>query len=732
MTTGNEFAYITNKKLLGFVDFEVYLLKYLRSGIRSATSRLFIQGSFAERMPLSSPGADQIEVELKPTLLDGMAHDGAGCLLDLEAIDRVATFENVNGQTYEVGAQYVEYPREIRINPRTGRPEYDRFVEGIGIQAQPDGVSVGGSNLTFTVDSLFEQGGSVGNHAGREVRVFRVVPADGALTEAVAIEVATVTHDGSNKVTTTGMLGQATPATSPSLYVVQLIGLTVYRDTASNRPSERPDEVFFIGTVEGNGGTPAVFDTSAQKVIEAQSASGVLVASLGAWADGTTNPADDLQAVLEKFVADLTSTAGARGAGKLTAPALANWADGTTNPAATLAAALAKFITDLTSSTGVRGTGKLTAPALSGSPYSLIASHLTTTLQGLMAIANDLATKQAQQYQRGILGGAVNAMIDLRDRDGFLATSIRSFAANTDNGLIVGVGEDGAIISSEDGGLTWTARTADDSYSDDFNDVIYSYAHNCFVAVGNELEIQISPTGETWTRKVAIGGGNLYAVSEADDGNVVAVGDYCVRTDFTTTSIPAQPGTPYVAIERIVDIGLIAGGPTGDTATSVARSVDGGVTWTTVDIGLESVESMAIVSEVGSDLGLVVDGRVSLANDDRQVQRTLNGTDWTLIRDYAAPVDAKHVVLACGRQLVLRAFGELSGQQHSLLRSLDGTTWQQVAWNVATIRSIEPKHRVKALRLGIDTYQIFVPHAAIGAGDPSWAVSAPWSISSLI
>lgn len=352
MPTGSDFALVTDKKLLGVRDFDLWLLKYLRDYIGQSVKRLFIQGSFEERMPLSSPGDGQIQVDPKPTIADGIAHDGAGHILDLEAISTVADFANVTGQQYEVGASYVEYPVGIRTNPRNGKFEYDHMREGIGVQAQPDSMTVDPSTLTFVVDALFEQGVTISDHAGRQVRVYLLVPGDAASDDSIAIETCTVFYDGQNKITTAGWLGQSAPADNASVYLVQLIGVTVLMNTATNAPSQLPESVFFIGTVEGNDATPDTFDITGQQVIQAQSADMITVDPLGAWADGTTNPGGSLQDVLEKIVSDLTSTLGEYGAGKLTAPDLPDWFDGVTNPAATIATALAKIVSDLADITG--------------------------------------------------------------------------------------------------------------------------------------------------------------------------------------------------------------------------------------------------------------------------------------------------------------------------------------------------------------------------------------------
>jgi len=368
MPTAAEFAYFPDKRLLGSTDFDARFFRYLRNESREAMKRLFIQGSFLERMPLSAAGAGRIQVGAKPTYGDRMAHDGDGHLLDLAQISTNTPFANAAAQVYEVGAGYIEYPIGIRTNPRTGAPEFDRYVEGIGVEASPTTVINNGATLTFLVNSLFETGTTVPSHAGRLVRVFKKQLASNARTEAVAIETATVTFDGANnRVTTVAQFGQTTVSTTPADYTVQLIGLSVLKNTATNRPSLQPAKMFFVGTVTGNGGTPSTFDTTAQGIIRAQAASQVTTEALGAWADGTLNPATTAQGALAKIVSDLTSTQVGTG----------------------------------------RGAAKITAPALTGNPIAPIASRLDATLQTLLDAMN-AETRRSERRAED------NAMLSLR------------------------------------------------------------------------------------------------------------------------------------------------------------------------------------------------------------------------------------------------------------------------------------------------------------------------------
>jgi len=511
MPTEDEFASITSKKLLGFVDFDVYLLKYLRKAIRDATKRLFIQGSFEERMPLAAYVPGVVFVELKPSGSDGLAHDGAGRLLDLAMADRSATFENVIGQVYEVGARYVEFPRDIRINPRTGKAEYDRLVEGIGVESEPTSVEVGSSALTFVVDRLFEEG-SPGDHTGRRVRVFRVVPGDMAMTAPIAIEECTVFYDGQNKITTVGTLGQTVPDSGSGAYRVQLIGIVVLRDTAPNRPSQMPTEAFFIGTVTGNGDIPGDFDVSGQNVIQAQSASDVTVDPLPDWADFTSNPGGTVQGVLEKMIGDLTSTVDARGAGKLTAPALTAESDFPHVDPRTVAGSLQELL-DLVN-----------------------AETLRSELRAEVAAIHSL---------KQVATSAVGAISDI------------ALATWPSAGDFVAVGSGGLILARRKSDGRWIQRPAGSGYAGQFNAAAWG---GNWAIVGETGEIQYNAGGTNWVRGKT-GGPTLWDVAHKNSSPqtfcaVGAAGSIWTGSIALWTQRTGAPGTTteeYRAIASRLD-----------------------------------------------------------------------------------------------------------------------------------------------------------------------------------
>jgi len=112
----------------------------------------------------------------------------------------------------------------------------------------------------------------------------------------------------------------------------------------------------------------------------AHQASSVLKQAGPGWADGTTQPADNLEDWINKMVLDLTSSATKRGMGKITSPAMANWADGTPIPANNAADQLTQIINNLRSITGSTGSHKIGIDALNNTHFTLAAGDLHTFL----------------------------------------------------------------------------------------------------------------------------------------------------------------------------------------------------------------------------------------------------------------------------------------------------------------------------------------------------------------
>jgi hypothetical protein len=259
MSTSNEFANITPKKLLGYSDLGERMLDYLKAIVHESLERVWDSPAVHDAaLTLEADGANAFKITGT-----SISADGQGRLLRISdaAVNDGISFENSNGVVYYVALKYVEIPNEIDVNPRTGLPEYRKWVEEIGEKSVPDAVTDNGNGtITFQVDGITESGVS---NAGRQVMVYKLVADKNATTAIVAIETCTVIWTGSeNSITTAGALGQNDISEVAADYNVVLLGPTVSRYT----DLRSADGYVYVGYITGNAGTPSSFNTTDQQL----------------------------------------------------------------------------------------------------------------------------------------------------------------------------------------------------------------------------------------------------------------------------------------------------------------------------------------------------------------------------------------------------------------------------------------------------------------------------------
>lgn len=281
MATGAAFARFTNKKLAGFTDFGARMLDYFKELNRdSVQARFDVDGVFNTLHGLTGD-VDTVTITGSSRSTDGLGH----IMRVSSALGGVsALFENEDTIEYHVGLRYAEIPISVVVNPRTGLPEYAAFQEEVGEPGVPNSVTDNGSTITFNVNNVTEAGVT---NAGRTVRVYKLIPAEGATTEAIAIEDCEVTFDGTNnEIETAGVLGQSVVSTTAADYVIVLLGPTVKRST---NLITSPNHCF-IGTVTGVGAgdTPTVFSTTDQRLLRTFSDASQVLFTPYSWISGTT------------------------------------------------------------------------------------------------------------------------------------------------------------------------------------------------------------------------------------------------------------------------------------------------------------------------------------------------------------------------------------------------------------------------------------------------------------
>lgn len=279
MATGDKFVNIVNKRLMGVESFKDYFLDYLKQKVAEQFfARVYDKdGTFRDTaIAIASSANDTIDLNTSPNP-EVYGTDGSGHLLLLPSLEgpggdvyNDVPFENQTGYDYDVGLHYAEIPSGVHVNPRTGKPEYMRWEEKIGVADEPVSISdQGGGVYRFRLPTSMCPGDRT--CVGRGFCwLWKKVPGDAALTEAIAIVSFTVGYSTYNYIdvdTGTYDLGQETFSEDETAYMLLLEGPTIAR--TGDLDIEAADDYWYIGEVTGNGpgATPSVFDTGDQRLI---------------------------------------------------------------------------------------------------------------------------------------------------------------------------------------------------------------------------------------------------------------------------------------------------------------------------------------------------------------------------------------------------------------------------------------------------------------------------------
>lgn len=593
MTTGDNFAKFNSKGLVNYEDWDTYFMLYVRESIRkSIISRWTLDGTLDVLLTLSGiPGGVRV-------LGSSWQTDGNGHILDIaSATTRDALFENSNGVNYYVANFYAEAPSDVRPSPRTGVIQYARMAELLGRSANPNSVvDNGNGTMTFTVDSVTEVGVT---NAGRTVRVFKKIPGLNATLLSMAVEDCVVAFTGgANKITTVGIFGQSgTPSTTAADYTVICLGPAVTR----NEDLRSTSGAAFVGTVTGVGGasTPVSFTTTDQRLLKSQNDATQITYTPTTPANWPNPDPTTVQEGFDKLVANLLATTpGASGAMLVALSAAANWSaigsGGSLGGAQSIQARLDALVTLINANgmPAVLGLPALTAP-YSGAPISWVAS---TSLQAvILALASYNNTFDAGH---NIALAGQNALYNGDIGTPNATTKLRFLYFENDHRWVSVHGAGGGNphwFQSQDDGVNWNDQGAIAATA--LQTIEMERDNNQNIVVG------LQPTGATLSKiLVGVAEGFSSWTLVAVGGSANTAGISCVhwnptanwvlgQTDgnFQTASNPNGPWTARTGINA-ARIDFMAADPTGliilaafrGNSTTVARSTDGGATWTSV------------------------------------------------------------------------------------------------------------------------------------------------------
>ncbi len=241
-------------------------------------------------------------------------------------------------------------------------------------------------------------------------------------------------------------------------------------------------------------------------------------------------------------------------------------------------------------------------------------------------------------------------------------------------GLAVGV--HGSVLSTSDGGQTWTPLTV----PTDKALLGVATAGDRGIIVGQEGVILVSEDLKSWTA-VDSGAGavRLLSVALAEDGTAVAVGAFgtvLLSRDFGATweqslldwaALGSEDGyEPHLYDARVANGRLLVAGEFG----FVLASTDGGQTWTKLHSGDESIFAFHIAAN-GVGFAVGQDGLVLRTRDDGATWERLDaGTDANLLNVWNS---TQGEVVIVGIRVLLRSRNDgdawTRGQGHDVDRN---------------------------------------------------------------
>jgi len=564
MATDDKYVNILPTRLLGSTSFKDYFLDYLSQSLVDLVASIYNKDATIDpvsKVIISASGANEFDLTADKKGTDGSGH----LLITDDTYCANVQFQNTNAILYNVALKYAIKPEGIVPNPRTGYPEFDRWVEFFGESDAPTSVVDNTTYITFNVNSVCPD--SSESHAGRKCLVWKNTPALGATSEALAYEICTVYYSGGNNLidtSTSGIMGQTAVSTTASDYTVLMLGPSVAR--VSSVDFEPLDDYWFIGTLTGagSGNPPTIPGTSIDNQRLAQfSLSDVLTnfvsnndlfeLAIKNWTafntDNVNGPFYDITSGYstngtdnwEFFVAVGTYVTGA--AELWISKEGKQWCDvnsgtsvydlygvcfdanidsgkwvavGEYRTGTAMTVVTYDYNLGINDQEGPAGTWTLrTCNAPSGTPsLRSIASNGTTFVA--------VGTADGSGYAVIMTSTAVATWTDR----GTAAAITGQFAKICyGNGLFVAVGDNAGapiIATSVNGTSGWTSRTPASGTTQPLRAVCWN--GTVFVATADNGEIQTSPDGITWTKRrdSTFTTQDLLGVASDNDGNLVA------------------------------------------------------------------------------------------------------------------------------------------------------------------------------------------------------------------
>lgn len=184
-------------------------------------------------------------------------------------------------------------------------------------------------------------------------------------------------------------------------------------------------------------------------------------------------------------------------------------------------------------------------------------------------------------------------------------------------GIIIAVGDNGTIIKSVDGGVTWKkiySGTSSRLYDVDFTDVNIGY-----IAGGSGIILKSTDGGETWTKLVSGTSNSLYSVKfiNANTGWISGYNRMVLKTtnggnsweiQFSTSILTYLEDLEVISEQKIVSVGWGSQG-------NFYKSIDGGSNWSGSNLGTAWAKAVQFENELKGWVTGVTASYISVTSD---------------------------------------------------------------------------------------------------------------------
>jgi len=263
MATSDEFVVLAQKRFLSRDRHDENFFQYLYEDCKDLWTSIFPEPGVFTYPVTITPNAGSFDLSSLPlgAYLEGLDNGGHKLILDGVARCTGIPYEDDGASFYWIALHYAEIPSGVYANPRTGKAEFDKTKEEIGLRDYPDLVTdTGFGTIEFRIDSICPSA-APSDYSGRSAWVWLRNPQSSDVS--IALEQCVIAWDGvHNTITTAAAFGQSTISTTVNDYYVCLDGSCVYNIGGVVGVNPYSDDYLLLGYI--NSTVPVAVDQALQ------------------------------------------------------------------------------------------------------------------------------------------------------------------------------------------------------------------------------------------------------------------------------------------------------------------------------------------------------------------------------------------------------------------------------------------------------------------------------------